>query len=143
MKKNKNNKIPIINPNENKARLLLAAKNSSLAKVTLRETTSSFHAGPLPSPEVLSKYEQLCPGSMDRIILMAEKEQDHSHAQQKTELKYQMRIRYLGAFIVICFMTLTGFAIHCDKSWVVKVLLGTLTIISLISASIAISKQKK
>jgi len=35
----------------------------------------SSHVGPLPSPEVLLRYEQAVPGIAERIIRMAEKEQ--------------------------------------------------------------------
>ncbi|MEI7789113.1 MAG: DUF2335 domain-containing protein [Chlorobiaceae bacterium] len=35
--------------------------------------------GPLPHPSVLRKYEQILPGSAERILIMAEKEQDKRH----------------------------------------------------------------
>ena len=33
------------------------------------------HSGPLPAPEILSKYDEILPGAAQRIISMAEKEQ--------------------------------------------------------------------
>jgi uncharacterized membrane protein len=36
-------------------------------------------AGPIPSPVILGQYEKLVPGTADRLIKMAEKEQSHRH----------------------------------------------------------------
>lgn len=38
-----------------------------------------IHIGPLPDPETLRRYDDLLPGTAERIITMAEKEQDHVH----------------------------------------------------------------
>jgi uncharacterized membrane protein len=35
----------------------------------------SWHAGPLPSPETVERYELVLPGAFDRILTMAEKDQ--------------------------------------------------------------------
>ena len=37
------------------------------------------HRGPLPDPETLRKYDDLLPGSAERIFAMAEREQRHLH----------------------------------------------------------------
>lgn len=42
-------------------------------------TAMEIHRGPLPSPEVLERYEQICSGSAERIISMAEKEASERH----------------------------------------------------------------
>ena len=34
-------------------------------------------SGPIPHPRLLAEYEKLQPGSMDRFMKMAEKQQDH------------------------------------------------------------------
>ncbi len=36
-------------------------------------------SGPLPSPEVLARYESIVPGAGERILRMAEKSQDDIH----------------------------------------------------------------
>ena len=36
----------------------------------------SIHSGTLPSPETVERYEVVMPGTFDRILTMAEKEQD-------------------------------------------------------------------
>ena len=36
-------------------------------------------SGPIPPPQVLKQYEEIIPGAGERILAMAEKEQDHRH----------------------------------------------------------------
>lgn len=47
----------------------------------------SAHEGPLPSPEVIRAYEDICPGAGKRILAYAEKEQQHRHDMEKTALE--------------------------------------------------------
>ena len=53
-------------------------------EATLSPTFSaSFQfVGPLPPPSVLAQYEKVSPGTAERIISIAEKEQQHRHAMQ-------------------------------------------------------------
>ena len=39
--------------------------------------TRSHFSGPLPPPEIIEAYERILPGSANRILTMAEKNQDH------------------------------------------------------------------
>lgn len=41
------------------------------------ERRASFFRGPLPPPIILKEYEAILPGSANRIVTMAEKQQDH------------------------------------------------------------------
>lgn len=41
-------------------------------------------SGPIPPPAVLKQYEEISPGSADRILSMAEKEQHHRHRLENT-----------------------------------------------------------
>ena len=40
-------------------------------------------SGPLPTPEAFAKYNKVLPGAADRILRMAEKEQDTRHEAQR------------------------------------------------------------
>ena len=55
--------------------------------------------GPLPPPKVLRGYEEIVPGAGNRIIEMAEKEQDHSHDMDKASSRRADR-GLLAAFII-------------------------------------------
>ncbi|MBU6321274.1 MAG: DUF2335 domain-containing protein [Patescibacteria group bacterium] len=41
------------------------------------QQTTTIHAGPLPAPEDLARYEQVLPGLADRIMAMAESQAKH------------------------------------------------------------------
>ena len=36
------------------------------------QITTELHAGPLPSPDTVERYERLQPGTLDRLLTMAE-----------------------------------------------------------------------
>jgi uncharacterized membrane protein len=52
---------------------------------------SALHVGPLPPAEELAKYERVLPGSADRIVAMAEKEQQHRHERQAIQVRAEAR----------------------------------------------------
>lgn len=51
-----------------------------------------FRQGPLPAPQELLQYDQLLPGSADRIIAMAEREQ--AHRINVEDLAHRAEIRH-------------------------------------------------
>lgn len=59
-------------------------KNEISKPKSLAIQTEAF-SGPLPHPSDFEKYEAILPGAADRIIKMAEKEQDFRHAIEKQE----------------------------------------------------------
>lgn len=65
--------------------------------------TVTTHQGPIPAPEIIAGYEKVLAGSADRIIRMAEKEQDHRHKlqiQNQTQLGWLTFIGQLFAFVI-------------------------------------------
>ena len=75
---------------------------SSLTQQTAAESPSSgvlseiqfraeLHAGPLPPPDVLERYERMQPGTLDRLLTMAEKEQQAriDHNTKAGEYKFK------------------------------------------------------
>lgn len=57
------------------------------------------HRGPLPHPQILEGYEKTCPGAADRIIRMAEKQQEHRMEMEKSVVTAGNRDSRLG---IIC-----------------------------------------
>ena len=62
-----------------------------------------MHSGPLPAPSEFAAYGEVIPDAPERILKMAEKEQEHRHAQDdaKTEIlkqqqKYDNRNSLIG-----------------------------------------------
>ena len=66
-----------------------------------------MHMGPLPPPEMLDGYERTLPGTAERILSMAEKQQDHRQMIEKAVIVGNLRDQRLG--VVFAFLLgLTG-----------------------------------
>ena len=72
-------------------------------RVVKRVETS--YSGPLPKPEDFAKYESVQQGAANRILTMAEKQQEHRIACEKLiveeNLQKDKRGQYLGALIAL------------------------------------------
>ena len=68
----------------------------------------TVHIGPLPSPEVLEKYNTIIPDGANRIMTMAEKQQDHRFGLENTALRSQLRQSKRGQIFgfIICLVGL-------------------------------------
>lgn len=60
-------------------------KNGKISDAVLMQaikevsTNVSISSGPLPTPDILKEYDVALPGAAERIMIMAEKEQEHRH----------------------------------------------------------------
>jgi len=52
---------------------------------------TSLFIGPLPSPDLLAKYEDIHPGIAERILQMAEKEQVERHRQEQQLIEMERK----------------------------------------------------
>ncbi|MBF0568233.1 DUF2335 domain-containing protein [Candidatus Magnetominusculus dajiuhuensis] len=57
----------------------------------------SSHSGPLPDPVSFQRYEQVLPGTAERILSMAECEQRHAHKMRDEVLRQNEIALNLGA----------------------------------------------
>lgn len=72
---------------------------------------TEFFAGPLPHPELLKKYEQILPGSADRIIKLAESQLTHRQELENQVIKSNIENERKGisfAFILALVLMLIG-----------------------------------
>lgn len=82
----------------------------------VRKSISLSHTGPLPHPDILRGYEETLPGAAERVLEMAEKEQNHridmenklQEADSRDSLlgikfayRISMTVTIVGAIIVI------------------------------------------
>lgn len=67
------------------------AQKSASHHVVQSEVRSVSYSGPLPPPEHLAIYEETAPGSAERIIAMAEREQAFQHKAQEMALENERR----------------------------------------------------
>ncbi len=60
----------------------------------LIEQRIEMHAGPIPHPDLMASYEKITPGLADRIMKMAEQNQEANIEHQKNVLNFQARDAY-------------------------------------------------
>lgn len=56
----------------------------------------SLHMGPLPDPRQLAAYDEVLPGLANRIVEMAELEQQHRHGLERVELTQPYNLAQRG-----------------------------------------------
>lgn len=109
---------------------LLSKSTSENKKVLLQ--ASRFHKGPLPLPEDLMKYNQICPGAAQRIIKMAENEQKVFNKLRLKEYRNYRAGMVLGFISFIFLVCLTGWSLFLGQSWVAGVLIAMVSICSVL-----------
>jgi len=89
----------------NKRQFIPQQNSPSLTKTTtvVQHAVAMQLSGPLPPPEILGGYEQVVPGSAQRILSMAELNQTHRHAMEAQEQRnhaHQISAGQVFAFIL-------------------------------------------
>lgn len=88
----------VVNPDDI-SRIIKEIPSEPDRKVMEAVVMSTRYSGPLPPPEFLSAYKDILPGSPERILVMAEKEQQHRHDVDDTVVKSTMLQRLLGQIL--------------------------------------------
>ncbi len=108
-------------------------------------------SGPLPPPKALKEYEEILPGSADRILSMAEKQSAHRMTLENKAIGGQVdqsRRGQLFGFIVFLFCIAVAIlfaAVFDMKSFAAYFLTGTMVVLValFISGKVSISKDLK
>ena len=78
------------------------------------------YTGPIPMASELEKYEQVLPGAADRILKMAEKNNENEIDLRNKTLKYQARDTLLGTiftfFTVFAFLVVGVYLVSIGKN---------------------------
>lgn len=94
----------VVNPNQQKQVLERLRPKLELIAVS----TQKFHSGPLPSAETVAAYEKHSPGSFNRIIAMAEKDQqaviDSSSFAATSDSNYRNLSMGAGLLALLCIL---------------------------------------
>ena len=86
-------------------------KNSKQIKTEITQVQQ--WSGPLPAPESLAKYDNIIPGSAERILVMAEKEQNHRHqTENKTAKRQYVLVIVSVIFAFVCVIALVGLVFY-------------------------------
>lgn len=135
------------------------------AATTVTETRMVAHSGPLPAPEVLAGYDRILPGAAERILQMAEKEQNARIALDQAQLeadvehraemaRMQKRVHtgsfisdYLGQFfgfvIALCCLVGAGYAGIMQGNWLVAAVFLSLPVAGIIQAVRGMRQKSK
>ncbi|MCM1065238.1 MAG: DUF2335 domain-containing protein [Eubacterium sp.] len=81
-----------------------------MARVVAKVIEREFH-GPIPSPDIMSGYEDIMPGATDRIIAMAEKQSGHRQSMEAIQVRAESRDSLLG--VIFAFMLGMGCLAAC------------------------------
>lgn len=86
-------------------------------KEALMVMRSEMYSGPIPPPEALARYEEIQPGAADRILTMAEKQQEHRMALETKAIGGQVdqskRGQLFGFILVfVCIAVAVFFAVY-------------------------------
>ncbi len=98
--------------------------SGALRAVVRAEIQMSFQ-GPIPPPEILAKYNDAVEGAADRIIGMAERQQEHRIELEKTVVKGDQR-RSWGGLIAGVLVTVVAFAFAGYVAFLGQVVTGAL-----------------
>jgi len=103
------------------------------------------YSGPLPPPAAMAKYEEICPGSAERILKMAELQSEHRKHLECKVIEAQIKISQTGQIfaLIIAVSCLISAVIcaWCNQPWPASVL-GGVTLVGSITAFITGKKQK-
>lgn len=105
----------------------------------VKESMIAF-SGPIPPPEQFEQYERILPGSADRILKMAEKQQDHRMAIEKEaitkSLNHNRRGQTFGFIAMLLMLGLSVFfVLNGMKVW--AGIIGSVTIATLVTLFIS------
>lgn len=114
------------------------------SQISIQQKT---HSGPLPDPETLVQYNSIIPNGADRIMTMAEKQQDHRIDIEKAVITSQNRQSQLGqifGLVIGLFGIVCGTFLAYKGETVVGSIIAGGTVVSLVSVFvIGKRKQKK
>lgn len=78
-------------------------------------------SGPLPPPAALEQFERASPGAADRILNMAEREEEHRQDLERIVVRSEIKARNQGQFLgfLIAAITLVGgiWLVYEGKDW--------------------------
>lgn len=99
--------------------------------------------GPLPDAAELERYEQIMPGAAERIICMAEKEQDFAHAQSVRNTGIRRNSMLSGTIITILAIGLAAYMVHQRSEGIQYVVIALATLVGVaITGRFVLNKAK-
>ena len=108
--------------------------------------TAAAWSAPIPPPVALQQYEEILPGSADRILKMAEDQAGHRIELEKTVVSGDSKRSYIGLFLgfVLSMMVIGGgiYLISEGHEWAGSGLIG-LNLVGLASVFVYGSRSRR
>lgn len=107
----------------------------TFSQMTL-SVTERHHSGPLPSAETLIQYNSVIPNGADRIMIMAEKQQNHRMALEDKAVTSQLSQSKIGQIFgfILCLLALSASTyLGCTGHEAIGTIIGSTTIIAMAS----------
>lgn len=114
-------------------------KTGAMATATISAIQKTAYSGPLPHPDDFAGYEKILPGSAERILAMAEREQESRICNNGKLLATQKRGQWM-AFLLVFFMILAAVYLAVQGHGGVSIALITSAMVSV--ASVFIGRRK-
>jgi uncharacterized membrane protein len=108
--------------------------------------TASTFQGPLPSPEALRGFEDVLPGAAERIIAMAEKEQEARLKTDKKIITANIAMMTLGILAALISLFVISFLIKysIDKGYPnIAAILSSTSLVGVVGLFVWFRKKKK
>ncbi|MCH7520384.1 MAG: DUF2335 domain-containing protein [Candidatus Marinimicrobia bacterium] len=110
---------------------------TAAASTTIVSETATW-SGPMPPPEQLQEFENIVPGSAERILIMAENQQDHRKLAESTILSANIldtqRGQYLGSAVSVLAICGAVLAVYLGAHPVVSVALVGVPLVAVVKA---------
>ena len=128
-------------PGEQRIKILEAAQE--LRTLTQVETTAlASYSDPMPLPEHFAEYERIAPGTAERIVRMAEREQEIRATTMEGSVKNERR-RIDGAILLgVGILAISGYATYLNEP-VIAVPLGLAGIATLVLRWLFTGKRRE
>lgn len=130
-----------LNPN-----IFQGVNNKKKIEILRSVSVTMMHSGPLPDPHSLSSYDSLIPNGADRIMKMAEIQQQHRINIEKKAVGRQTFQSLLGQifgfFIGIFGLSVGGVLAYYDHEWAGVVIAGG-SVVSLVYAFVLGKRSKQ
>jgi uncharacterized membrane protein len=102
------------------------------------------HAGPLPQPEALAKYENVLPGLAERIVRMAENQSSHRIKLEDVTVNSQLgesKRGQLFGLIVGIFALMVALALGLSGQGIAASFIGSFDIVGLVAVFVTGRRQ--
>ncbi len=97
----------------------------NLLSVSVSKRIERVWCAPIPPPECLERYENICKGSAKQILDQAEKQSNHRISIEKeiiSDIDCRVRAQHYSLVTIIIFFIAIMFAIYLNQPWVAGVL---------------------